>query len=530
MTIIIGAGSAGTTLAARLSEIKNVTVLLIEAGIKEYPIMDIPGILITLEFIEKINWAYKTESSDKYCLGFEGHRCSWPRGKVMGGSSILNFMIATRGSKDDFNKWANITGDDSWSFKEMLKYFKKLENYLVKGMPVKSELHGKNGPIPITVMKGTELSRVLINAGKELGFPTINYNDDSEMEFGYLQSNILNGERWSTNRAYLHPIKNRKNPFLSRSSTAQKILIDKTKSAYGVQFLKDQKIYTVKAKKEIILSAGAIGSPQLLMLSGIRPEQHLCDLGIDIIKNSPVGENLMDHISYSGLSFKLNTSLDSGLNLLDPRNPDIRNYVTKRMGSLTTFVVGALGYFAVDDPNKLSTQPDIEFLFGDVLTIVDPVFSKALGVSKDYQKKLQCDQSNNSLLSIWPMITNPKSRGKLLLRSRNPNDKPKLYPNYLDDPHDIKILIEGIRMAIKLSETKAFKKYGLQMFNVPLPCESYKYDSDEYWECAIRTYTTTIYHICGTCKMGQKNDNSAVLNSRSQVSYTHINISLLRCI
>ncbi|OXU20990.1 hypothetical protein TSAR_011091 [Trichomalopsis sarcophagae] len=518
--IVIGAGSAGATIASRLSEVEKATVLLIEAGIEEYPIMDIPAMPIPLQFSDQINWQYETESSDRYCLGMTDHKCKWPRGKVMGGSSVLNFMTATRGNRKDYDRWANSTADQSWAYKEMLQYLKKLEHFDAEGAGIDESFHNRNGPLHIsTSLYYSNLAEAFIDGHKELGIPLTDYNGRDQVGVAYSQINLKNRERWSVNRGYLYPAKGRKNLFLTRNSHVSKILIDNdTKSAYGVQFTKNNKIVEVRSKKEVILSAGAIGSPQILMLSGIGPAKHLHDLDIHVIKDSPVGENLMDHIAYSGLVFKVNDSETyTRSDIFDSENPVIRDYLNERKGPLTLAPAEVLSYLSVDSENLLSDYPDIELIFGSSSGILDARFSKALSISNKYQSQFLAHEFNQSTYMMLPMILRPKSRGKLLLRSKNPNDKPKLYANYLDDPEDVRVLIKGIRAAIQISKTKAFQKYGSELFDIPLPCNDFDFDSDAYWECALRTYSITIYHYTGTCKMGKRNDPTAVVDSDLRV-------------
>ncbi|KAJ8672765.1 hypothetical protein QAD02_004025 [Eretmocerus hayati] len=520
--IIIGAGTAGATIASRLSENEGTTVLLIEAGSKEYPIMDVPLIAAALQMSDEINWRYQTEPSNEYCLGFIDKKCNWPRGKVMGGSSVLNVMIATRGNRRDFDEWAEMTGDKSWSYKEMLRYLKKLENFTVTGIEVDDKLHNQGGPVSIThVPYRSTLAETFIRAGKELGYPEVDYNGAEQIGFSLFHTTTKNGERWSTNRAYLHPAKNRKNLLLTRNSHVNKILINKdTKSAYGVQFSKFDKVYEVMAKKEIILSAGAINSPQILMLSGIGPKKHLQSLNVDVIKDAPVGENLMDHIGYPGIMFTLNdSSTFKPFNLFSPEEPSIKDYVRSRTGRLTTTAAfEALAYLNVDSSDPKDKDPNIELMFASVGPIKDPIFMEILGVNYENRAQLMSEPLLQSAWTAIPMIMRPKSRGRLLLRSSNPKDKPKLFANYLSEPDDIRVLIKGIRSAIRVSKTKTFGKYGSSLYRIPLPlCDDMTFNSDDYWECALRTYTGTIYHYAGTCKMGSENDTSSVVDSKLQV-------------
>ncbi|KAJ8687039.1 hypothetical protein QAD02_022833 [Eretmocerus hayati] len=519
--IVVGAGSAGSVVASRLSEIKDVTVLLIEAGSKEYPIMDVPGIMPYLQYSDEINWKYKTEPSSSYCLGFTDSRCSWARGKVMGGSSVLNGNIATRGSKQDYDDWANFTGDQSWSYDRMLKYLKKLENFDVKSVNSDRDYHNYGGPLPISdVPYHSKFGRAFLDAGVEMGYPILDYNGPKQIGFSLLQTTTKNGERWSTNRAYLHPAKGRKNLFLTRNSIVNKVLINRdTKTAYGVQFTKFNRNYVVRARREVILSAGAINSPQILMLSGVGPAWHLRDMNIDVIRDAPVGESLMDHFAYPALLFQTNdSSTYKPPDLFNPQDPAVNDYLRHRRGTLTsTENLEALAFVNVDDPTK--ADPDLELVLGNSKGVKDPGFGRAIGLSPENFNELFAD--NNPKSSVWsvlPFILQPKSRGKILLRSKDPKQKPKIYPNYLNDPDDIALNIKSIRLVLKLSKTTAFQRFGSTFYRIPLrECDHYLFDSDEYWECALRTYTYTVWHYCGTCRMGAEDDLRSVVNSKLQV-------------
>ncbi len=307
--IVVGAGSAGATIAARLSEVPDVTVLLIEAGKNENLFMDIPIIVNYLQLSDEVNWKYQTEPSENYCLGMTDYKCNWPRGKVMGGSSVLNYMIATRGDPRDYDNWAAM-GNDGWSYKDVFKYFMKLETIGIDDLTRDKAMHNTNGPLYIGYPSfHTPLAESFLEAGQELGYPKIDYNADQHVGFSYIQSTTKNGTRMSTNKAYLHPAKKRKNLFLSKLSHVNKVLIDENKRAYGVEFTKSNVTIRVTARKEVILSAGAINSPQILMLSGVGPSKHLTEMNIDVVQDAPVGENLMDHVSYGGLVFLLTSLL-----------------------------------------------------------------------------------------------------------------------------------------------------------------------------------------------------------------------------
>ncbi|XP_003427944.1 glucose dehydrogenase [FAD, quinone]-like [Nasonia vitripennis] len=520
--IVIGAGSAGATIAARLSEIEDVTVLLIEAGRQENLLMDIPIIVNYLQLSNDLNWKYQTEPSDDYCRGMSGRKCNWPRGKVMGGSSVLNYLIATRGHSLDYDNWAAM-GNEGWSYKDVLPYFKKLENIAIERLRINEEMHSTDGPVHISHPPyHTPLAEGFLKAGIELGYPVVDYNAyNQSVGFSYIQSTMKNGMRMSTNRAYLYPANNRKNLFVTKLSHVDRILINsETKTAYGVEFTKLGKKIRAIARKEIILSAGSVGSAQLLMLSGIGPSEHLKEMKIDVVQDAPVGENLMDHIAYGGLVFLVDQPV--GIVTEDMVNfakPYLTDYLIRKTGPFT--IPGgceALAFIDVDKPTKLDVFPNIELLFIGASIVSDSVIHENMGISNEYWNKMYSNISGHYSWTIFPMLMRPKSRGKILLRSNDSNEKPKIFAGYLQDPEDVRIMVKGIRSAKEVSRTRAMRRFKSQLHEVPVPgCEDRQYDSDEYWECALRTFTVTIYHHSGTCKMAPDNDPTGVINPRLQV-------------
>ncbi|XP_014217222.1 glucose dehydrogenase [FAD, quinone]-like [Copidosoma floridanum] len=520
--IIVGAGSAGATIASRLSEIPELKVLLIEAGGHEKLIMDVPLLALYLQLDKNVNWDYKTEPSNDYCLGIKNRQCKVAMGRVLGGTSSINLMLAVRGNKQDYNDWAELTGDNSWSYEGMLPYFKKMENFNNDWIEYNGTYHGSGGPVHITHPNyRSALAEAFIEAGKEMGFSSGDYNGPTQTGFHFMQTNQINGERMSSNRAYLHPAKNRKNLIVSINSHVNKVLIDpQTKTAYGVEFTKHGRKIKVTAKKEVILSAGAIASPKLLMLSGIGPKEHLEKFGINVLQDLPVGRNLMDHVAYSGLFFTINKTIAIVISdVLKPTNPAIPNYLNKRTGPLASLgTAEGISFFNVDDLKDRSDSPNIEFMFASGTLVSDPFVHNILGITGKYWTNYFADKLGRHAWLIWPILLKPKSRGKILLRSTNPKDKPRIIPNYFSDPDDVRVLIKGIRATIQLSKTKAMQQYGSQLNDRVVPgCEKYEPDSDAYWECALRTYTFTIWHHSGTCKMGRDDDESSVVNSRLKV-------------
>ncbi|KAJ8680047.1 hypothetical protein QAD02_015834 [Eretmocerus hayati] len=518
--IIVGGGAAGAVMAARLSEIQQAKVLLIEAGGQENLIMDIPLIAIYLQYDKNMHWNYATESSDSYCLGMKNHQCTLNYGKVMGGSSTINTMMATRGNRRDYDRWADITNDGSWSYEGMLKYFKKLEKHDVTKTSIDTEYHGFDGPVRITdVPYRTRYVHSWAQAGEELGLPPVDYNGRKQAGLNYLQTNQLNGERVSTNKAYLRRIKQRKNLYVSMFSHVDKILIDaETKTAIGVEFSKKGRKIQVFAKKEVIICAGPINSPKLLMLSGIGPQYHLKDIGIPLLQDSPVGENLMDHLTFLGLNFLTNdTGSILAPDLVKPNNQALNDYLIDRKGPLTVPTgIEGVGYVNVDSSRADEEPPNLEIMFSGVNA--NYYQFKVTGLTDAHYKRSFAEVNNKHGFQLWPVVLQPKSRGKILLRDANPKSSPRIIPNYFSDPDDIRLSIKGIKMALEISETNAFKRHGTRLVHrAALGCEHLKLYSDPYWECALRTLSQSIWHHSGACKMGQEYDPTAVVNPKLQV-------------
>lgn len=252
--------------------------------------MDIPMLANYLQFTEN-NWRYLTQPSGNFCLGMDNNRCHFPRGKVVGGSSVLNYMLYSRGHPEDFDRWSRM-GNAGWSYDEVLPYFKKVEDFRIPDM-FNSTYHGKGGYLSVSNPPyHTKIASSLIKSGVDMGWKYVDYNGRTMVGISYSQASLRNGVRDSSSRAYLHPIRYRKNLTVKKVTQVGKVLIDpKTKTAYGVEcYTRGRRApYRILARKEVILSAGAIGSPQILMLSGVGPKNHLKQKGIAVIENLKVG-------------------------------------------------------------------------------------------------------------------------------------------------------------------------------------------------------------------------------------------------
>ncbi|XP_063238219.1 glucose dehydrogenase [FAD, quinone]-like [Bacillus rossius redtenbacheri] len=516
--IVVGAGSAGCVVANRLTEVPDWTVLLIEAGREENYVMDVPILANYLQFSDA-NWKYKTEPSDTACLGHTNRQCNWPRGKVMGGSSVLNYMIYTRGNWRDYDNWLEM-GNEGWGYKDVLPYFMKSEDNNVEEMEMDNEYHSKGGYLSVSnIPYRTALADRFIEAGLETGSRIIDYNGQNQTGFSYLQVSMKNGTRWSGSRAFLHPIRDRKNLHVKKYSLVTRILIDpRTKVAYGVEFVNKQYTYRVMAKREVIISAGTINSPQLLMLSGIGPQEHLRSHKIPVIKDLKVGYNLMDHIAFGGLLFTCNVSSLRTVDLLF--SPEYyRKYFSYHRGPFS--IPGgceAMALYDLQNPNVTDGYPDTELLFQSGSIVSDPTLIKNFGIDEALYNLVYKEIENENTWMVLPMLLLPKSKGRITLKDRNPKHKPLIHHNYYTVQDDLDTMVAAIKKTIELSKTKAMQKIGSRLYDKKLPgCTELSFGSDEYWRCAARQLTFTIYHYTGTCKMGPASDSNSVVDPRLRV-------------
>lgn len=518
--IIVGAGTAGCVVANRLTEIPEWKVLLVEAGVNENYVMDIPILANYLQFTDA-NWKYKTKPSDKYCAGFENKQCNWPRGKVVGGSSVLNYMIYTRGAALDYNNWEAM-GNEGWGWNNVLPYFKKIENFNIPAHDNR-QYHGYDGFLniehaPFRTTKG----KAWVKGAQELGFKYNDHNGPKPAGVSFLQLSMKNGTRHSSSRAYLHPINKRNNLHLTKFSMVTKLIFDDTKTkVIGIELEKRGKRYKILAKKEVIVSAGAINSPQLLMVSGIGPRNHLESLNIPVIQDLPVGYNLMDHIAAGGVQFMVqqqNVTLSTGyiLNHLELVFKWMRNH----KGPLS--VPGgceALVFMDLKDKFNTTGWPDVELLFISGGLNSDPLLPRNFGFDEQIYASTYSSLTNKDVFMVFPMLMRPKSKGRVLLRSRNPKVHPNLVPNYFEYPEDLQKIVEGIKVAIEISRQPSMKKIGTKLYDVPIAdCLKYgPFGSDAYFACQAQMFTFTIYHQSGTCKMGPASDPSSVVDPRLKV-------------
>ncbi|VVC27840.1 Glucose-methanol-choline oxidoreductase, N-terminal,Glucose-methanol-choline oxidoreductase,Glucose- [Cinara cedri] len=515
--VVVGAGSAGIVVANRLSEIENWKVLLIEAGQDAEKFMDIPAAASRLQTMS-INWNYRTVPMNNSCLSFEERRCKFPRGKVMGGSSTLNYMIYTRGNRKDYDNWAKM-GNTGWNYDEVLKYFIKSENASVSNADM--DYRGQSGLLSVSdVPYRTTIAKAFVDAGSQIGLPVIDVNGERQVGINYIQATMKDGRRCSTNTAFLFSAKTRSNLFVKKNSMVTRILIEKhSKKAIGVEFISKNKKYRVFIKKEVIISAGAINSPQLLMLSGIGPKWHLEDKHIPLVENLPVGENLMDHVALGSLSIIINDTISLKANRILSNPLNLYTFISKHQGPFT--IPGgaeALAFIDLDQPGFKNGHPNLELLLVSGLYSGNKDVYRLFGLETHIYNKVYRPTEKMDGFIIFPMIMRPKSKGRLWLEDRNPFHHPLIDPNYFTDEADLDVAVAGVRIVQKMLETDAMKKLNAKILDTPLPgCTQYKFDTDEYWKCSAKQISFTIYHQSGTCKMGPMEDPTTVVDPKLRV-------------
>ncbi|XP_065349424.1 glucose dehydrogenase [FAD, quinone]-like [Cloeon dipterum] len=506
--IVIGAGSAGSVVASRLTEEEKWNVLLLEAGDDPGMTTDIPALAAGLQHGRE-DWELWAEADGKTCLGMQGGKCYIPRGKALGGSSSINALLYVRGNKHDYDDWER-TGNTGWGYEEVLKYFKKSEDG-----EVEDEFHAKGGLLSAKKYP-TEQMKIIphfFQAAKEMGYEKVDLNSATPVGYDRLPSTQRNSERLNTAKAFLTPAKDRDNLHVSKKSHVGKLRIENGR-VIGVEFEKDGNSHFVKATKEVILSAGSTNSPQILMLSGIGPKEHLEELGIQVHADLPVGKNLQDHFMYSGVHLTLK---NLNAKIPDPQakmRDDLYQYLFYRRGDLASFGTGDFTGFINTPLNKDKSRPDIE-IHHNLVPEDDqssmPMWLHSQGYNKEtYLHFKQVNKKGATLMLIITLLR-PKSVGEIKLKSANISDRPVIHANLLNHEDDLKTMIEAIKYAKKFAETPTMKALGTEFEDDYKPCSNkHEIGSDEYYECCLRHIGATLYHPVGTCKMGPDSSDSVV--------------------
>lgn len=482
--VVIGAGSAGCVVANRLSETPEERVLLIEAGPKDtYPWLHIPVGYFKTIHNPKTDWCYVIEPDP----GLNGRQIKWPRGRVLGGSSALNGLLYIRGQKEDYDEWRRL-GNVGWSYEDVLPYFKKSEDQ-ERGADA---FHGVGGPLKVTNMRfGRPICDAFVEACTEIGIPrNDDFNGASQEGAGYFQLNTHRGLRWSSARAFLRPIEGRENLTVVTNALVRRILFE-DKRAVGLETEIDGARRVFKARKEIVLSAGAIGSPQLLQLSGIGGGELLQRLAIAVVSELPgVGENLLDHLQIRCVYKTVEPTLNDEVN--NPLRKILMGvqFAFLRTGPMT-MAASQVCVFTKSRPEL--DRPDIQFH-------VQPLSADSPGEGLH----------RFSAFTASVCQLRPESTGRVVIESPDARSYPRIYANYLDSPVDQRVAIDSMRLTRAITQTKALSKHISEELRPGLAVQT-----DEQFLDSARNLGTTIYHPTSTCKMGS--DRMAVVDDRLRV-------------
>ena len=482
--VVIGAGSAGCVLANRLSA-DGARVVLLEAGPKDWhPMIHVPAGVLKLLHNPLVNWNYATDPDP----GIAGRQMHWPRGRVLGGTSSINGMLWIRGNPADYDGWSQM-GCHGWSFDEVMPYFKSIERY----GPGDADRRGKDGPILVEDYRTTlDLTRRFVDAAQQVGIPPSNdLNGRVHEGVGYSQMSRNGRFRGSTARTFLARAKGRPNLRIETKAFATRLLFE-GRRCVGVAFRQKGRDRRAMAAREMILSGGTINSPHLLQVSGVGAGTHLKSIGVAVVHDLPgVGANLSDHyairISHRVKDAVSINELSRGMRLVG----EIARWLTTGRGALT-FGVSSAQAFARSREGLAS--PDMQLLFSPA--------------SYDQNKFGELDREPGMTIAV--SIARPESRGTVMAKSPDPFARPSLKPNYLSAPNDLRVALAGIAFARRIFAAPALARHSVEEIT-PGPAVV----AEELLADYIRRQGMTIYHIVGTCKMG--NDPMAVVDSRLNV-------------
>lgn len=467
------------------------------------------------------DWQFRANTKNG-CKSYKDG-CLWPRGKMLGGTHGMNAMIYFRGHRRDYDNWKHI-GNTDWGYEDVLKYFKKSERNLdIEFVEYHNgKYHSDDGLLPVGKYRAGSVELPIenhfISAGREAGYEYVgDFNSDTILGYSRVQGTIFNGRRQTTAKTFLIPAKDRPNLHVIKHAHVTKIEINENGEATAASFIYNQMYnLTVNTNKEIILSSGAISTPQLLQLSGVGPEKYLKEFGIPVKKDLPVGENLRDHLIIP-MFFSFHRSNVNRLKVDDILGEMLDLYL-RNNGSFTTLgITDLVGY--INTVNK-DGYPDIElhhFAYSRESVALKMYLDK-VGFGEEIQNTLIEKSMKSELAMVFVVLLNPKSSGIVRIKSNDPLEKPLIIANYLNEIEDWETIINGVKYQYNQINSNNFKENDGLFVRLPLKdCDQLEFASDKYFKCYIDQMATTVYHPIGTARMSPKNDKTAVVDSRLRV-------------
>lgn len=517
--IVVGAGSAGATLAARLSEVPEWNILLLEAGGDPLDIAENPRAWPEL-IRSSQDWNFQLEICQNIYKGVEGKQCRMPQGLGLGGSSEMNAMMYLRGTKFDFNRWENEADCVGWNFDKVLPYFKKSEDFIDRAR-FSEALHSQGGPLTVSPLNTSDsVYTVIANAQRELNMPMIDDLNDPELNAGWgnVDTTTRDGRRCGTLKAFLLPASDRQNLYVAKYTMVKRIIIE-NKRVMGVEFsLPGRELKIVSCSKEVLLCAGAINSPQLLMVSGIGHNQHLDANYIPVIQSLRVGFNMQNHLVLPAVVFSDRKNRPPADILRESQE------LQKKESSLYNRNVSTLGisqlvtFYKTDETCK---SPDIQvFMYRIPYTQrgcgASEMMSKMFGYSREVTQHYDELNQLSDLLLMIPVLVNSSTTGRVSLRTKYQHDRPRILVCYSQE--DMDRLLKGVEFISKLSKTKAMTEAGLVMEELKLEqCKDRKFDTFEYWQCIAGYLAVPFFNPTSTCKMGSEKTQGSVVDLNLKV-------------